>query len=402
MIDYEPMIKPTILSLSLLTIMSGAAVGPALANIATAFPDASPTSIKLILTVPAIFIIIFSFISGWLSIRFSKRYILIFGLIIYLIGGLGGGLTNSIEYLLVFRALLGVGVGLIVPLSTGLIADFYAGDKRAKLMGYSTASSNLGGIVFTLVSGILATLSWRFSFGIYLLGLIVLVLVLVFLPEPSKTKETEINRRKLPVAVYGWGICAFLFMLSFYAVPMNLAIFMEEQGIGGSALAGLAISLITFTGFLAGLLFGRIRKVTATFLPSLVFAVMAAGYFILSQASSLVHVLPATAIIGLGLGWGLPTIYVGATKAGDGRRGGANHGCGFYSGLSWPIHVSCCIWCGWAYVRQHLNPFCILLGSHLFHDILFGNTCQKPFWKREIVFSKQTKQDLKNKEDYSF
>lgn len=121
--------------------------------------------------------------------------------------------------------------------------------------------------------------------------------------------------------LYMVGVCAFLFMLVFYAVPMNLAIFMEEMGIGGSALAGLAISLITLTGFLGGMLFGRIRKVTATFFPLLTLALMAVGFFILSQASSQVHVLSATAVIGLGLGWSLPTIYVGATNAGDDGRG---------------------------------------------------------------------------------
>ena len=315
------MLKPTILSLSLLTVMSGAAVAPGLAKIALALPDASPTLIKLILTVPAIFIIIFSLVSGWLSHRFTKRNILCVGLVIYLIGGAGGGFANSIEILLMFRALLGVGVGLIAPLSTGLIADFYTGDNRAKLMGYSTAASSLGGIVATLSSGVLAAISWRFSFGVYLLGLVVILLVLVFLPEPKDYKETKGDSGKIPISVYGWGVCAFLFMLAFYAAPMNLALFIEEEQIGGSAIAGLAISLMTGTGFIGGLLFGRIKKITATFLPALLLILMGTGYFILSQASSLPQVLVATAIIGLSLGWSLPTIFIGATKAGGDGRG---------------------------------------------------------------------------------
>ena len=315
------MITPTILSLSLLTVMSGAAIAPGLAKIAMAFPDSSPTSIKLILTVPAIFIIIFSMVSGWLCTRLSKRKVLFLGLSMYLIGGAGGGLTNSIGNLLLFRGLLGVGVGLIAPLSTGLIADFYSGDVRAKLMGYSTAASSLGGIIATLAAGFLAAVSWRFPFGVYLLGLFVMLLVFVFLPESSQKQENTSIDSKLPASVYGWGACAFFFMLAFYAAPMNLAIFIEEIGIGGSAVAGLAISLITGTGFLGGLVFGRVKKSTASFLPSLLFALMAVGYFILSQSTNLAHVLLATATIGLGLGWSLPTIFVGATNAGGDGRG---------------------------------------------------------------------------------
>lgn len=315
------MITPTILSLSLLTVMSGAAIAPGLAKIAMAFPDSSPTSIKLILTVPAIFIIAFSMVSGWLCTKLSKRNVLFLGLAMYLIGGAGGGLTNSIGNLLLFRALLGVGVGLIAPLSTGLIADFYSGDIRAKLMGYSTAASSLGGIISTLAAGFLAAVSWRFPFAVYLFGLLVMLLVFVFLPESSQKQEDTSIDSKLPVSVYGWGAGAFFFMLAFYAAPMNLAIFIEEIGVGGSTVAGLAISLITGTGFLGGLAFGHIKKATAGFLPALLFTLMAVGYFILSQSTSLVHVLLATATIGLGLGWSLPTIFVGATNAGGNGSG---------------------------------------------------------------------------------
>lgn len=310
------LIKPTILSLSLLTVMSGAAVAPALAEIAAAFPEASFATIKLILTLPAIFIIIFSLVSGWLSHRFSKRHVIFLGLFFYIFGGVGAGLTNSIESLLVFRALLGVGVGLIMPLSTGLIADFYSGQERVALMGNSTAASNLGGIIATMIAGILASISWRYSFGVYLLGFLVLIMVIAFLPEPQPKEIQNKVRQKLPKAVYGWAGGAFLLMLGFYAIPVNLAIFIEENGLGGAPVAGLAISLITASGFLGGISFARIKKITRSFLPSLLFAIMALGYFILSFAINLNQVFIGGLIVGLGLGWSLPALYIGATKAG--------------------------------------------------------------------------------------
>ena len=188
-------------------------------------------------------------------------------------------------------------------------------------MGYSTAASSLGGIIATLSAGFLAAINWRFPFGVYLLGLLVMLLVFVFLPEPVKKQENTGDRSKLPCSVYKWGAGAFFFMLAFYAVPMNLALFLEEMGIGGSAVAGLAISLITGTGFLGGLVFGRVKKATASFLPYILFTLMAVGYFTLSQSTSLIHVLLATSIIGLALGWSLPTIFVGATNAGGDERG---------------------------------------------------------------------------------
>ena len=315
------MLKPTLLSLSLLTIMSGAAVSPALARIAAAFPDAGATSIKLVLTTPAIFIIVFSLLSARLCARFSKRSILSAGLVIYLIGGVGGGSAASFEMLLVFRAVLGVGVGLIMPLATGLIADFFRGEERARMLGFSTAASNLGGIIATLIAGLLASASWRYSFCVYGLGLPVLALALVFLPEPERKAAETRQRRTLPVAVYAWGFGVFAVMVAFYAVPINLALFLERNGFGGASMAGVASSVVTGTGFVAGLTFGRVRAFGRGLFPLVLPALFAVGYLLLGRASDLPQVLLAVGLVGTGVGWSMPALLNGASRAGGDGTG---------------------------------------------------------------------------------
>ena len=316
------MLKPTILSISLLTVMSGAAVSPALARIAAAFPEVSPTSIKLILTTPAIFIILFSLVAGRLSARLPKRRLLVWGLLIYLLGGVGGGLAGRFELLLAARAVLGIGVGLIMPLATGLIADFFIGDQRTRMMGYATAASNLGGVFATLLSGLLAVYSWRFSFGVYGASLAVLLLVLLFLPESGETQARQsTTHSRLPRAVYAWATGAFLLMLVFYSIPVNLAIFLERNKLGGASAAGMTIAIVTASGFFAGLSFGRIQALLRRLLPPLLFALSGLGYLLLSQAHNLPTACLATAMAGLGLGWGMPLLFTGATKAGGSGMG---------------------------------------------------------------------------------
>ena len=339
------MLKPTLLSLSLLTVMSGAAVSPALARIAAAFPDADATSIKLILTTPAAFIIVFSLLSGRLCARFSKRGVLSAGLVIYLIGGLGGGMAGSFEQLLVSRAVLGVGVGLIMPLATGLIADFFGGEERARMLGFSTAASNLGGIIATLAAGVLAAASWRYSFGVYGLGIPVLILVLAFLPEPERRRAETRDRRTLPRAAYAWGIGAFAVMVAFYALPINLAIFLEQSHIGGASTAGIAFSVVTGTGFVAGLTFAKARAATRGLFPTLLPALFAIGYLLLSQATDLPQVLLAVGLVGLGVGWTMPALLNGATQAG-----------GDGAGVRVMAVMSCLLFSG-----QFLSP--VILGS---------------------------------------
>jgi MFS family permease len=225
------MLKPTILSVSLLTIMASAAVAPALGKIRLAFPAANATLIKLVLTLPPLIIIPFSLLSGWLVYRIKKKTLMITGLLIYLIAGCGGGFARSITELLVIRAILGIGVGLIMPLSTTLVGDFFQGPARSKMMGLAASVQNLGGVIFQIVAGYLAVISWRYSFGVYSMALVILVLIMAWLPEPPRATAQQAQKPKsrLPIGVYFCAFLCVLNMIVFFSVPTNMAILLETE-----------------------------------------------------------------------------------------------------------------------------------------------------------------------------
>ena len=184
--NREIKLKPlaaSILSLSLLTVMAGAAVAPALEVIRRHFSDASQLEVQLVVCMPALFIVITNMFFGRLASRFGARTLTMVGLALYTVGGAAAGLFNSIWAVLVMRALVGVGVGMIMPLSTGLLTYYFAPEKREGLMGLSSAANQLGGVVATLLAGVLANISWRLSFLVYLMGLISIVLCLIFMPN---------------------------------------------------------------------------------------------------------------------------------------------------------------------------------------------------------------------------
>lgn len=222
-------LKSTILSISLLTVMASAAISPALAKISQAFPGTDPTLIKLILTLPSLLIIPFSLLGGWLATRMKKKQILLIGLVIYLFGGVGGGFAESISQLLVIRGIFGAGVGLIIPLSISLIADFCQKEERARMMGLSGSVSHFGGVIFLLLSGWLACMSWRYAFGVYGLSLIIIVMVLFWLPEPEVRRTAGVEKAKLPGEVFLCAVLGALMMVAFYAAPTSLAMFIENE-----------------------------------------------------------------------------------------------------------------------------------------------------------------------------
>ena len=74
--NREIKLKPlaaSILSLSLLTVMAGAAVAPALEVIRTHFSDASRLEVQLVVCMPALFIVITNMFFGRLASRFGAH-----------------------------------------------------------------------------------------------------------------------------------------------------------------------------------------------------------------------------------------------------------------------------------------------------------------------------------------
>ena len=112
---------------------------------------------------------------------------------------------------------MGVGVGIIMPMSTGLITYYFTRDKQDVLMGYSSAMNMLGGVVATLIAGALAMISWRMSFLVYLLGVISIVPVVLWMPNE---RIIEAGQQKKSAGVfrnyYPFIVGMFFLMVIFF------------------------------------------------------------------------------------------------------------------------------------------------------------------------------------------
>lgn len=305
------MLKPTIISISMATVMAGAAISPALGLIAKEFPEADPVIIKLILTAPSIMIIPFSFISSFLTTKMSKRSIVMLGLSIYLFGGVGGQFLPSLELLLIFRLLLGAGVGLVMPISMSLINDYFTGDERTKMMGYNSAFSNFGGILTMMLAGYLATFSWRVPFNVYLMGIVIMALVFFYLPKNKVQKQTKQEPKVgIPLAVYGYALAMGWIMLAYYSVATNMALFLEQNNLGGTALAGSVISFTTIGGMFTSLSLVRLEKLFKRFIIPIMLLGMGIAFTILTFTNLIPLVIIGVCFIGFGQGALFPIIMI--------------------------------------------------------------------------------------------
>lgn len=284
------------------TVMAGAAISPALGLIAKAFPEASPTMIKLILTAPSLIIIPSSFLSSYLTTKIPKKTICLIGLVIYIMGGVGPQFVSSIAALLTLRLILGAGVGLVMPLSMTLINDYFEGKERTKMMGYNSAFSNVGGILTMLLAGWLATFSWRVPFNVYFLGLGIFILIFFFLPKEQVQRHNYENRGKLPLAVVGYAVAMGGIMLAYYAIATNIALYLEQSALGNAALAGTVVSFTTVGGMITSLLFVQIEVALKQYIIPIMLSIMGIAFFILTVTHQLPLVILSVCFVGFGQG----------------------------------------------------------------------------------------------------
>lgn len=307
-------LKAAILSLSLLTVMAGAAVAPALQIILEYFKGTNQTLVQMIISIPALFIALTSFIFPSLCKKFKSKELVLIGLGLYTIGGCMAGAFSNIFIVLAFRALVGVGVGIIMPLSTGLLSFYYPPEQQDKLMGYSSAMNQMGGVVATLLSGVLASISWRASFLVYLMGMISIILCLAFLPNDRLgTREKQVSD-SVWKQYYVYIIAMFLLMFTFFVYPTAFAIETAKAGAIPHRYVAVIMAGMDFVAFLGGLAFVRVKMAFGEKVKFLAPSLFCAGYLFLLFGEAWLGVICGSVLIGFSNGVGIPFIISSAAR----------------------------------------------------------------------------------------
>jgi EmrB/QacA subfamily drug resistance transporter len=120
---------------------------------------------------------------------FGRRRMLMIGLTIFTLASFAGGLATSSTWLLVARAVQGVGAAMASPSTLSLIsATFEEGHARNKALGIFTAVSAGGGSLGLVLGGALTSwASWRWVLFINVpIGIAVIALAPRFVPEPPR------------------------------------------------------------------------------------------------------------------------------------------------------------------------------------------------------------------------
>lgn len=134
-------------------------------------------------------------IYGKLSDLYGRKPILTIGISFFLIGSFLCGLSVSMEQLIVFRLIQGLGAGAVMPIATTIVGDIYTAEERANVQGYLSSVWGISAIMGPAVGGLLVEyMSWRWVFWVCIpLGILSIVGIWLFLHETIEKKKPKID-----------------------------------------------------------------------------------------------------------------------------------------------------------------------------------------------------------------
>ena len=163
-------------------------------------------------------------IYGKLADLFGRKPIFFIGLSIFLIGSILCGFATSMEMLIFFRLIQGLGAGAVMPIATTIIGDIYSTEERAKIQGYLSSVWGVSAVLGPVIGGtIVYYMSWEYIFWVNVpLGIIAMIGIASYLHEPRGKEAFRLTIKEPHFLQYRYP----LFYFGLWKVDNPLAVFL--------------------------------------------------------------------------------------------------------------------------------------------------------------------------------
>jgi EmrB/QacA subfamily drug resistance transporter len=177
---------------------------------------------------------------GKLSDQFGRKPLLMFGIGLFLVGSALSGLSQTMEQLILFRGIQGLGAGAIFPISLAVIGDLFSPQERGKYQGLFGAVFGISALIGPALGGFLTdNVSWHWIFFVNIpIGAVALYIIARLLPAHIKSGVTQ--------RVDYVGVAVFTFALVPILIGLTNAQFHDwtDPFVGGLILLGLLIGVV--------------------------------------------------------------------------------------------------------------------------------------------------------------
>ena len=226
---------------SSMALIDGSVVTVALPVIQQDF-NTSATTVQWVVEAYSLFLAALLLVGGTLGDRFGRRRIFSSGMVVFILASIACGFSPTVLFLILARAVEGIGGALMVPGSLAIISASFSQDQRGRAIGTWSGFTALATLLGPVLGGWLVQyVSWR---GVFFLNvpLAAIALIVLFWRVPESRDEDASGR------LDWWG--AMLETLGLGALVYGL-IQAGSLGLGNPVVLGmLAVGMVALIAFL--------------------------------------------------------------------------------------------------------------------------------------------------------
>ncbi|MFI6536969.1 DHA2 family efflux MFS transporter permease subunit [Nonomuraea sp. NPDC050547] len=152
----------------------------------------------------------------WAVDRFGGKRLWLAGLVVFMAGSLAAGLAWNVGSLIAFRALQGVGAGILDPLVLVLLARAAGPRHAGRVMGLMGVVLSLGPVLGPIAGGaVVNALDWRWMFLLSVpAGLLAYLLARRVVPDEAPADQVRTRLDVLGLALLAPGFAALVLAVS--------------------------------------------------------------------------------------------------------------------------------------------------------------------------------------------
>ncbi len=230
---------------------------------------------------------------GFLADRFSRKQIIAGGIVFWSMATFASGLASSFAFLLVARALVGVGEAAYAPAAQSMISGSFPQERRALAQAIFAAGMLLGGASGLALGGVMGAFhGWQHAFFIVAIAGLIPGIAVLWLEEPLRGPRSEVVplSRILSVPAFVAMIVAGVFItfssVSLLTWGIDFAVNYKDFSLREAAVSLALIALFSLVfGVLMGgwaadrlqrrFVYGRIMAIMGAFLLAAPFLLLA-------------------------------------------------------------------------------------------------------------------------------
>jgi EmrB/QacA subfamily drug resistance transporter len=224
-------------------------------------------------------------IFGKLSDMYGRKYFYLGGLVIFMIGSALCGTAQSMEQLILYRAIQGIGGGALMPIVFTIVFDIFPAEKRGKMQGLFGAMFGISSVLGPLAGAFFTDyVNWRWCFYINLpLGIISFFMIMATYHESKQRTKQKIDWVGTIIMVgailclvfglelggkeYAWNSLPIVGLLAGFVILLSVFLYVEKRVKDPVVSLDLFKNRLFSSSMAISFFYGAIMISSATYIP---------------------------------------------------------------------------------------------------------------------------------------